>query len=107
MDRGCYNQSCNIRAGYLNGIVIVNEMAGLMKLVSVASVAKAEIEEVAPQLPTSGCPSWIDPLVPYTNIMNRYFVALYLFTAFLIKLFIVGHNGSIKLGPALHRLGIS
>ena len=49
MDRGCYNQSCNIRAGYLNGIVIVNEMAGLMKLVSVASVAKAEIEEVAPQ----------------------------------------------------------
>ena len=47
MDRGCYNQSCNVQAGYLNSIVIVNEMAGLTTLVS---VAKAEIEEVAPQL---------------------------------------------------------
>ena len=46
MDRGCYNQSCNVQAGYLNSIVIVNEMAGLTTLVS---VAKAEIEKVAPQ----------------------------------------------------------
>jgi hypothetical protein len=79
-------------------------MAGLTTLVS---VAKAEIEKVAPQpTATSGCPwpSWIDPLVPYTDITNTRYLALYLFTAFSIKPFTVGHNGSIKLYPALHRI---